>query len=382
MDALEDFERDHAVWDPMPLWDGKRFLLYVLAMDRSRGIELGRFFTRANTIHAFESTDLKTWKHLGVAFHPRTEQERLCAGNPLFHDGKYWFFGSAPIDQHDDDHLDQRLFLAVSDDGLNFEELPEFVLEPDPEICPHRRFHPTDGRMLFAWRDPWPIYDPFTKRFCVFVCTGGERWGRPPDVVVAVADKLAGPYTLIGSVLDIPTDPNVKDSPAFREIERVNVIVENDRYYMTFSCWRRLVNEKVLDNYSRIDEPLNDFSVYVGESGSMIGPYRFSTAKSPVVKTSHVSGFYGTTFFGKGDQQLHAIGWDWPAFRIDPTRLARLDVVPDMQNRGSALQMRWSLGRAIAMQWRAIFQAITKLATKPMAWSKKLMGRGEKAHAG
>ena len=258
--GLNDFALEHALWDPMPLWDGQRYLMYVLAMDRDRAMELGSFFTRENAIHVFSSTDSVSWEYLGEAISPRNPEERLCAGNVLLHEGRYWFFGSATVDQFDEDHLDQRLFLAVSDDGLHFEHVPDFRLEPDPEVCPHGRFHPVEGRMLFAWRDPWPLYDPATATFVVFVCTGGERWGCPPEVVMATSDTLAGPYVLHGSVLQLSDQKGAARASAFQEIERVNVFAAPDGFLLTFSCWRRLVDSALLSRNCEVDEPLTDFT--------------------------------------------------------------------------------------------------------------------------
>lgn len=323
--VLSKLEGQYAFWDPMLVWDGRRYLMYVMAMDRREARGDSSFFNRENAIHAFESRDFKVWTHLGVAMQPRTSGERLCAGNVLYHQGRYWFFCSATIEQCGDQFLDQRLFLAVSDDGVHFEEDPEFSLEPDPRVSPHNRFHPVDGRMLFAWRDPWPIYDTLNRRFIVFVCTGGERWGRPPDIVAAVAEKLAGPYELVGSVLDFPMGGGQEDIPAFGEIERVSVTQAHGQYFLAFSCWHRLVDETVLREHAVLDESLTDCSLYVAKAPSILGPYQFCKEQSAVIGASNTSGFYGGTFFSGRDSAHYVLGWNFSDFRIETRGLLRLE---------------------------------------------------------
>lgn len=325
--SLKGHMERHAVWDPMILWDGRRYLLYVLSMNLEKGLELGNFFTHENTIEVFESADLANWIHLGQAFRKQHERERLCAGNPIVHEGRYWFFGSATVDQVDDQHLDQRLYLAVSDDGLSYSESERFQLEPDPIQFPHNRYHPADGRMLFAWRDPWPMFDKKTGRFYVFVCTGGERWGRPPDIAVAVSDSVDGSYELIGSAFEMPgSSAGATFNPAFWEIERVNVFEVSGKYFMTFSCWQRLVNGDQIPSDRHIAPHINDFTVYVATSDSMEGPYRIEPHLNPIVQGSDKTGFYGTTFFRDQESEWRAIGWTRESFRVEFEKLRRLSV--------------------------------------------------------
>lgn len=380
--TLKAFMENHAVWDPMPIWDGQRYLLYVLAMDRARGVEFGSFFTRENAIHVFESMNLRTWRHLGIAFQARTPQERLCAGNAIYHESRYWFFGSATVDQYDDNHLDQRLFLAVSDDGVSYQEVPEFELEPDPRLCPHNRFSPLDGRMLFAWRDPWPLHDPASGRFYLFICCGGERWGRSPDVIVASADSLVGPYTLHGSALDVPLGFDAERSPAFAEIERVNVLAEGGRFYLAFSCWRRLVNTRVLEGNSRLTEALCDSSLYVAEAAAIGGPYRFNADRSPVGKGSQASGFYGSTVFSTDRQELKAIGWDRSSFRVDFTRSARVKLAPTGDGGVFLLGLRWAPHRAVALGMRRLRRRLAVSVKRSLGMLLRFLRWGKRIYVG
>jgi len=365
---LKDFVRKHAVWDPMPLWDGQRFLLYVLGIDRGRGEALGSFFTRENSIHVFESTDRNHWQHLGIAIAPRDANERLCAGNPVYHAGRYWFFGSATVDQYDENHLDQRLFLMVSDNGVDFRTVPEFSLEPDPDVCLHNRFHPDDGRMLFAWRDPWPMFDEQSGRFLVFICTGGERWGCAPDVVVAEAPDLVGPYRLLGSVLDLPTKCGGTSAPAFSEIERINVLAMNGRWYLTFSCWLRLVDQDVLAQYARVDESLSDYTVYVASSTSPIGPFGFIADRQAMLHGSSTSGCYGTTFFRSDEGVTLALGWDCPAFRVRPARIAQLQLQPTDSSDDADLALHWPWSQVLQMRASQLLRRGVRILRAQSVW--------------
>lgn len=322
--SLQDFMVEHAVWDPMLVWDGRRYLMYLLTMNRASGLSSGSFFTNENRIRVFESADLDEWRHLGVAFEPRSAQERLCAGNIIYRDGRYWFFGSSTVEQIDDQHLDQRVFLAVSDDGVQFDAVPGFSLEPDGSAYPHRRFHPVDGRMLFAWRDPCPWVDPASGKVYLYVCTGGERWGVAPNLMLATADQLAGPYRLVGPVLQLPTDPGDGVTPVFNEIERASLHHDADGFTLMFSCWRHLVDERGLAAHTDIDERLSDASVYVARASTAEGPFRFAKAMPAVIDGSADTGFYGGALFSERDGRCSLLGWNWEHFQVYPRARARL----------------------------------------------------------
>lgn len=372
--SLEDFMTEYAVWDPMPLWDGRRYLLYMLVMDRSRGLSLGNFFTNENEIHVFESHDLCRWRHLGVAFQPSNRRERLCAGNAVLHAGRYWFFGSSTVEQLDDQHLDQRLFLAVSNDGVRFERVPDFHLEPDASIYPHASFHPDDGRMLFAWRDPWPWIDPASGKIYLYICTGGERWGVPSNVAVACADHVEGPYRVLGMALDPAVAAQDRDRPIFGEIERVNVIRHGGRFHLTFSCWKRLVDEVGIERCGQSPAALSDHTVYVMVSDSPQGPFGISRDVNPVVAGSHAGGFYGTTFFADQSGDLATIGWDSRSFRIETSRMAKLKFSPSSDGQS------WVL-RLYRPPWRLLTQLLGRVRRVVVRSIRRFVGAAPRPFA-
>lgn len=351
------FVRQHAVWDPMIIWDGRRYLMYVLTMVRVRALDQDSFFTCGNTIHVFESPDLATWRHLGQAIGPRSRQERLCAGSVLFHEERYWFFGSSTIEQCDERHLDQRVFVAVSDDGVNFQDAPIRGLEPDPVLCPHHCFHPVNGRMLFAWRDPWPLINAETGQVHVFICTGGERWGCEPDVALAVADDIRGPYRVLGRVLDLVSEAK---NGGFGEIERISVIPVDGGYALTFSCWRRLVDETRIPELSPQLLPLSDSSLYVATSARLEGPYSLSKTCAATVGSSDSTGWYGTTMFRLSGGGLAALGWGFANFCIDPSRTARLHRSKATSAAPLRLMLQWSLRQRVLRRLQTAYSKVLR----------------------
>jgi hypothetical protein len=349
---LQRFVQQHAAWDPMLLWDGARWLLYVLAMPRG-GAHAGSFFTRDNYVHGFESKDLHTWRDLGPVIEPSGPDERLCAGNPIYREGRYYVFGSSTIRQFDRRHLDQRVFLAASTDGVHYRRAADFRLDPDPALYPHPCQGP-DGDMLFAWRDPFPFQDPLSGRHYLFICTGGERWGRTPAVAVAVAQRLTGPYRLLPDAIRLPYVDNAFGAPV-GEIERIQVQYHEGRYYLTFSCWHRLVDEAWLrTSYPRLGA-VDDASLYVLESDRVAGPYTLP-ANCPLVSGSSGSGLYGTCFAWGGGRAF-AVGWRTENYTVLVDGSPVTCWSRTKPNGQSNLRIHWPLSREIIRRLRPCLRA-------------------------
>ena len=225
-------------WDPMLLHDGKRWLLYVLTTNEI--INQDNFFTQDNYIHGFASENLNSWNswnNLNQILKRQNMNERVCAGSLIKENGIIYFFYSY-TKEITKEILDQKILLATSVDGLNFKFVPEFSLLPDEIIYATNCKDQETGKMVFAWRDPYIFKDPKSDKYFLFICAGGDRWGIPPQVPVAVADSVAGTYKLLPSATKLEVNINNKLHIPFKEIERVQVIYYQDKYYMFFHCWK------------------------------------------------------------------------------------------------------------------------------------------------
>jgi hypothetical protein len=315
-DELNNFYKEYAAWDPMLVKQGDHWFLYVMAA--RKGVDQESFFIEQNHIHGFSSTDLKHWVDLGVIVGLPADSGRLCAGNVILVDGKFYFFFSCTIKQLSMDSLDQRIFLATSMDGKKFVLNNQFSLPPDPELYKTRRVNPETGKMMFAWRDPFCFQDPLSGNYYLFICCGGFRWGVPPNIAIGVADKVAGPYTLIPEAVKLTVAIEDTLVMPVSEIERVQVLFRNGRYFIIFSAWKRYVNEAFFRSDPGVDADITDSTIYILVSDNIEGPYRVYT-KGPVVQGSKRTGMYGTCLLQVPGQEdaYYAHGWYPDSFRVD-----------------------------------------------------------------
>jgi len=317
--ALIKFYQHYAAWDPMLVRQGSRWLLYVMAA--KKGVDGDNFFTEPNHIHGFCSSNLSDWTDLGVIIGQAAEAGRLCAGYPIVENERVYFFFSSTITQLSTNFLDQRVFLATTEDGEEFVFEEQFSLLPTPELYPTRCFHPEQRHMMFAWRDPFCFRDPNSGKFYLFICCGGFRWGVPPNVAVAVADCVEGPYRLLPPAIEFPVKRS-GDSLVMplSEIERAQVHFHAGQYFMTFATWERYVNKPWFRDQLCANMEISDSTTYVLVANRPEGPYRFHTA-APLVTNSERTGLYGTMFVPSIDRpdSLFAIGWHPGRFEVEVT---------------------------------------------------------------
>lgn len=175
--------------------------------------------------------------------------------------------------------------------------------------------------MLFAWRDPFIFKDPKSGKYYLFICAGGVRWGVAPQVAVAVADSLAGPYKLLPPAAEPKISINGKPKMSLEEIERVQILYHRDKYYMLFSCWRNLVSPEMLKLAESLGYKITDSTIYVLSSDSIEGPYEFDL-EHLIVRNSSYTEFYGSYVLSslekKGTTSL--IGWYADKFEVNVTK--------------------------------------------------------------
>ncbi|WP_141699266.1 hypothetical protein [Candidatus Thiosymbion oneisti] len=252
----------------------------------------GTFFSRDNYIHGFRSKTLESWEDLGPIVQPWNNQQRLCAGSALAVDKTIYFFGSYTFDIVPKEILDQRLYLTTSKNGYEFSKSLKFRLEPDPAWYGTKRTHPVTNEMVFAWRDPFIFQDPPSGRYYLFICAGAKRWGVPPTVAVAVAENIMGPYELLPPAVDMTVKLDGKNQQALGEIERIQIVYRNNKYYMLFSCWPFHVNQDFARCCQSMGHSITESTIYILSSDQVTGPYRLDL-NCPTVKNSAQTGLYG-----------------------------------------------------------------------------------------
>lgn len=320
IDPLIKHNQEYPAWDPMILHDGKQWLLYFLTTQQKKtaGFDPANFFTAANYIHGFASPDLESWQDLGPVITAQTEEERVCAGSLYKENDLIYFFYSSTVKQLSPDLLDQRLFLATSTDGINFNLDHDFNLPPDASMYPTKCFNPETGEMMFAWRDPAIFKDPKSGKYYLFICAGAVRWGVPPQVGIAVADQIAGPYKLLPPAAEPKIKVQDKLTMTLGEIERIQVHFHDERYYMFCSSWRYLLSPEFLKICEDLGYEITDSTIYVLSSDNVEGPYEFDF-DNLIVKNSSHTGFYGSWLVPSPleSEVVNLTGWYTDKFTVN-----------------------------------------------------------------
>lgn len=293
-------------WDPMVCYDGARWWCYVLTTELKHSRIT--FFTKHNYITLFVSNDFINWEVIGPVNIPKAPGELLCAGTPLWKDGKLYFFLSSTIKRYGEKLLDQRIFLLSSKNGVDFEREDSFNLEPNPQYYATERYDPENGDMMYAWRDPYLFHDPVSRRHYLYIAAGAAKWGTPPKVAVAVSDSITGPYKLLPPALRF--GPCNVDSPEifFKEIERVHIHYKEGSYHLFFSTWAWNLSEKCRSYFVGKGIPLANGNVYHFISDKPEGPFRIHS-DAPVIMGSGHAQLYGTQIINNGVNDL-LIGWN------------------------------------------------------------------------
>lgn len=298
-------------WDPMICHDGQYWWCYVLTVEPTP--EMKFFFTKDNYINLFVSKDCINWENLGPVNFPKTPNALLNAGTPLYKENKFYFFLSVTIKQFSLHLMDQRIFLLSSENGVDFEKIESFRLEPDPQFYATKRYDPENGNMLYAWRDPFLFHDPVSGKYFLYIAAGAIRWGVPPKVAVAIADSFLGPYKLLPPALDLG-DYHVDDPRVFfKEIERVHIHYRNQKYHMFFSTWAFNLSETFKSYLNEKGIPAVHGNVYHFISDSPEGPFVLHD-ETPVILCSTYAQLYGTQIINIGNHDI-LIGWNPKIFR-------------------------------------------------------------------
>ena len=207
--------------------------------------------------------------------------------------------------------LDQRLFLATSNNGVRFNIEEGFSLEPNEEWYGTRVHHPQSGEMFFAWRDPYIFRDPISGNYYLFICSGGERWGVPPKIAVAVSGSVRGPYALQtpAAVSYGEVDAGVEGVPVW-EMERVQVTYHKGRYRMLFSVWGWLIDEKWKAKIEAKCGSIGRSVTFMLSSDKVDGPYRFDEGVQ-LVWSRNQNNMYGLMLVDTSDKfdQPPVAGW-------------------------------------------------------------------------
>ena len=314
------------LWDPILVHDGQRWLMYALST--SQQLQQDNFFTKDNFIRGFSSHDLRHWSDLGTVLPPGFFGERICAGSLMYEDDRFYLFGSATMEQLGPDLLDQRIFLATSSDGIRFQLKREFTLEPDPQWYRTGVQHPHNGKMMFAWRDPYVFRDPRSRKYYLFICSGGKRWGTPPKVAVAEAERVAGPYRLLVPAAEaVCFDDSGDEGVPVWEMERVQVFYRGGKYHMMFSVWEHFIDpawkRRILGKNGRVFQS----AVIVLVSDQVTGPYRFDH-HTRLVQTPCDKNIYGALLVS-GASALRpdfVVGWHPDTFSLEVSGDVRLDL--------------------------------------------------------
>ena len=258
------FNRDlvyghHGMRDPWLLWDGHVYRLYYLA---------GLWDEPSTSIHTAHSNDLVTWNYDGTILTAPDANTHFGCGVTCIQNNQYYLYYS--VRQQTGDRVRETIALATSSDNLDWEAVSTDAIAPNPEL-----YSPDH------WHSPSYFFDPKTnKRYC-FIGASAASCADPDYracVAIAVNDRENAKHTVLPPVLLQLTGTGAS---AFGQIDRPQVLLANDQYYLTFSCpsdrlhpeWRsRLMPRR-----------LSGSSMFCYVSDSITGPYRPFPEDEPFV---------------------------------------------------------------------------------------------------
>ena len=206
------------------------------------------------------STDMKGWKDVGSALDSGPEgawdDGPIWTGNIYKNEkGEYLFFYTG---RNKRDGELQRLGMAKSKDGINWDRAEKPLLEPDG-----RYYETTEDSPIFkAWRDPCVVKDEQSGKYLMYFTAktkdGDEKYKG--CIGVAQSDNLEGPYESL---------PPVLAPGKFAQMEVPQVIQKNGKVYMFFSSMEKDYNPE----WSKeVGGPQNGLHCYVGDS--LKGPFK------------------------------------------------------------------------------------------------------------
>lgn len=145
-DALHYCAEDGWFGDPMPLYARGIYHLYYTKLRKDTGLLSWGHISSRDMLHWDEHPDPITTDG---------GERGLCTGSVIYHEGKYWAFYAAALD--DGVH---RMFSAESEDGITFRKHRVSLL---PEDRPGYRM---DG----TWRDPCVFWNEEEGCFWMLFC--------------------------------------------------------------------------------------------------------------------------------------------------------------------------------------------------------------------
>ncbi|TAF52476.1 MAG: hypothetical protein EAZ61_07955 [Oscillatoriales cyanobacterium] len=250
------FNRDliyghHGMRDPWLLWDGHVYRLYYLA---------GPWDEPSRSIHAAHSPDLITWHYDGtILTAPDSTISFGCGMTRIIKDRYYLYYS---VRQQTDTGDRETIALATSPNHQTWETIDHDVIRLDSQYyAPHH------------WHTPNTFLDPQTNKVYYFWGASAATCDDPDYqacVAMAVGDRHSTSLTVLPPVLLHQVGP--MGLSAFGRIDRPQIILANNQYYLIFSCashhlhpeWRsRLVPRR-----------LSESSMFCYVSDSITGPYR------------------------------------------------------------------------------------------------------------
>ncbi len=305
-DQLKVYTDQFAAWDPAMIYHKDYWYVFSLATENKVTAE--DFFVKSNHMQGFRSLDCKTWENIGRVVDEPPVPQNICAGSAISVNGKIYLFYSKNIDIISENHLDQRIFLSVSDDGFKYYPVESFSMEPDSKLYTTNCFHPNTKKMLFAWRDPYVFQDPFSERFYIYACAGGFRWGVPPTIAVAYCDKVDGKFRVLPPAIKTDEYKEKWQMAPLTEIERPFLRYENGQYILYCSCWLRHVSDQLKAIAKEKEIYLTDSTIYRFRSTDLAGPFTFCW-DDPVLAGSSSTGLYGGLLVESENNSPFLVGW-------------------------------------------------------------------------
>ena len=249
----------HHVGDAWYFVDEQGEAVHMFYLTRRRGSPEPQFVGHA------VSRDLVDWEALPTALRPGAagtwDDRMLCTGSTIRRDGRYWMAYSATSSADSPAESParvQRAGMAVSDDLVNWEKLPE---NPTTEAgLPHYEPRPSGDRKLVHWRDPF------------LIDTGDEVHA------VICASRSGGEVATGGTVgLMRSTDmrswevlPPVEHDRIAQELEVPQVHRIEGRWYLVFCTLGKLLSPEFA---ARFGDQLPGRSNFAMVGDSPLGPF-------------------------------------------------------------------------------------------------------------
>ncbi len=207
------------------------------------------------------SGDLVDWEFLGLALTRGApgswDDKSLATGSVIPRDGRYWIAYTGH--KIDEPLFVQRVGMAVSDDLVRWERLPE---NPTSEADPaHYELVSTGQRTLTHWRDPFLL--DTGKEVVQYVCARNTDGDVSSRGTVGLARST--------DVRNWETLPPLEHYPIAEEMEVPQVYAIGGRYYLVFCAHSQWLSPSYRSRFPGHRFRSTDYSM-VGDSP--FGPFR------------------------------------------------------------------------------------------------------------